>query len=120
LAYLDSYHRAALPVYFQVLKTPILAGRFFRQQDGAGRPRVVIIDETLARRLWPNASPLGKRLTYGYFPEEREGWFEIVGVVKHIRHHRLDADVREQVYFPHAQRPVKQMTLAIRTSSNPL
>src|SRR5262249_54081706 len=112
--------RAIMPDYFKVMKTPMLAGRFFTQQDGAGRPRVVIIDETLARRLWPNASPLGKRLTYGYFPEEREGWFEIVGVVKHIRHHRLDADVREQVYFPHAQGPVKQMPLAIRTSSNPL
>jgi putative ABC transport system permease protein len=112
--------RAITPDYLKVMKTPLLAGRFFTSQDGAGRPPVVIIDETLARRLWPNVSPLGKRLTYGYFPEKPEFWMEIVGVVKHIRHHRLDADVREQVYFPHAQRQNGGMTLAIRTASDPL
>jgi putative ABC transport system permease protein len=112
--------RAITPDYFKVMKTPLLAGRFFTPQDGAGRPPVVIIDETLARRLWPNTSPLGKRLTYGYYPEKPEFRMEIVGVVKHIRHHRLDADVREQVYFPHAQRQDGGMTLAIRTASDPL
>src|SRR5262245_739937 len=120
LASFEVDQRVIMPDYFKVMKTPLLAGRFFTEQDGAGRPRVVIIDETLQRRLWPNASPLGKRLTYGYFTNNPEGWFEIVGVVKHIRHHRLDADVREQVYFPHAQRPFKQMTLAIRGASDPL
>jgi putative ABC transport system permease protein len=112
--------RPITPDYFKVMKTSLLAGRFFTPQDGAGRQRVAIIDETLARRLWPNASPLGKRMTGGYFPEKPEVWFEIVGVVKHIRHHRMDADVREQVYFPHAQRQRSSMTLAIRTASDPL
>src|SRR5262245_9891903 len=120
LASFEVDQRAITPDYLKVMKTPLLAGRFFTPQDGAGRPPVVIIDETLARRLWPNVSPLGKRIAYGYFPEKPDFWMEIVGVVKHIRHHRLDADVREQVYFPHAQRQIGGMTLAIRTASDPL
>jgi predicted permease len=111
---------AITPDYFKTLKTPLLAGRFFTPQDARGKPRVAIIDETLQRRLWPNASPLGRRLTFGRFPDNPEVWVEIVGVVRRIRQHRLDADVREQVYFPHAQSSKIEMTLAIRTTSDPL
>jgi predicted permease len=120
LASFEVDRRVATPDYLKVMKTPLLAGRFFTPQDVSGRNRVVVIDETLARRLWPNASPLGKRVTWGRFPEKPEVWLEIVGVVKHIRHHRLDADVREQVYFPHAQQQTGRMTLAIRTTSDPV
>jgi predicted permease len=120
LASFEIDHRVATSDYLKVMKTPLLAGRFFTPQDVSDQNRVVVIDETLARRLWPNASPLGKRVTRGYFPEKPEAWFEIIGVVKHIRHHRLDADVREQVYFPHPLRPRSNMTLAIRTASDPV
>ena len=111
---------AITPDYFEVMQTPLLAGRFFTPQDTRESLRVAIIDETLARRLWPNASPIGRRLTFGRFPEKVEIWVEIVGVVRRIRHHRLDADVREQVYFPHAQSAKIQMTLTLRTTSEPL
>jgi len=120
LASFEVDQRVITPDYFRVMMTPLLSGRFFTPQDGPGRPPVVIIDETLARRLWPKVSPLGKRLTYSYFPQQPEIWLEIVGVVKHIRHHRLDADVREQVYFSQAQRQSRSMTLTIRTVSDPL
>jgi putative ABC transport system permease protein len=120
LASFEVDQRAITPDYLKVMKTPLLAGRFFTTQDGADRPPVVIIDETLARRLWPNVSPIGKRIAYGYYPDKPDFWMDIVGVVKHIRHHRLDADVREQVYFPHAQRQTGGMTLAIRTAADPL
>jgi putative ABC transport system permease protein len=102
------------------MKTPLLAGRFFTPQDARGQLRVAIIDERLQRRLWPNANPIGRRLTYGRFPERPGMWIEIVGVVKRIRHHRLDADVREMVYFPHAQSSRIGMTLVIRSASDPL
>jgi predicted permease len=120
LASFEVDRRTITPDYFRVMKTPLLAGRFFTPRDGSGGPPVVIIDEALAHRLWPNANPLGRRVTWGRFPENPEGWLEIVGVVKHIRHHRLDADVREQVYFPHAQQQTGRMTLAIRTTSDPI
>ncbi|MCI0392626.1 MAG: ABC transporter permease [Acidobacteria bacterium] len=118
LASFEVDQRAISPDYFKTMKTPLLAGRFFAPQDiGSGTPRFAIIDETLARRLWPNASPIGRRMTFGRFPEKPETWVEIVGVVKHIRHHRLDADVREQVYYPAL---FTGMTLAISTASDPL
>jgi predicted permease len=118
LASFEVDQRAISPDYFKTMKTPLLAGRFFTPQDiRHDMPRVAIIDETLARRLWPNASPLGRRLTFGRFPDKPETWIEIVGVVKHIRHHRLDADVREQVYYPAL---FSGMTLAIRAKSDPL
>ncbi|MGH9851014.1 MAG: ABC transporter permease, partial [Blastocatellia bacterium] len=111
---------AITPDYFKVMQTPLLAGRFFTPQDTRESPRVAIIDETLARRLWPNDSPIGRRLTFGRFPEKVETWVEIVGVVRRIRRHRLDADVREHVYFPHAQSAKIQMTLTLRTTGEPL
>jgi putative ABC transport system permease protein len=106
--------------YFKTMRTPLLSGRFFNDQDESGRPFVAIIDERLAQRLWPGESALNKKGTFGKFPEKPEAFFEVVGVVKHIRHHRLSADVREQVYFPHAQRRVPWMTLAVRSETDPM
>ena len=103
LASLVVTQSAVTPDYFKAMKTPLLAGRFFTPQDARDNPRVAIIDETLARRLWPNASPLGRRLTFGRFPDTAGTWAEIVGVVRRVRQHRLDADVREQFYFPPAE-----------------
>ena len=120
LASFEVDQRAITPGYFNTMRTPLLEGRFFTSQDVRGKANVAIVDETLARRLWPDASPIGRRFTFGRFPEKPEHWFEIVGVVRHIRHHKLDANVREQVYYPHALVPSTQMTLAIRAASNPL
>ncbi|MGH9940519.1 MAG: ABC transporter permease, partial [Blastocatellia bacterium] len=120
LASFEVDHRVITPDYFKTMKTPLLEGRFFTPQDTRDRPFVAIIDETLARRLWPNASPLGRRLTFGRFPDKPRVWVEIVGVVKHIRYHKLEGNVLEQVHFPHAQYSLSEMTLAIRAASDPL
>jgi predicted permease len=120
LASFEVDQRVITPDYFTTMRTALLEGRFFTTQDVRGKPYVAIIDETLARRLWPNASPLGHRVTFGRFPDKPETWIEIVGVVRHIRHHRLEAEVREQVYYPHAVASFSGMTLAIRTASDPL
>jgi putative ABC transport system permease protein len=119
LASFEVDQRVITPDYFATMKTPLLEGRFFTSLDVRGRPGVAIIDETLARRLWPDTSPVGRRFTFGRFPEKPETWIEVVGVVRHIRHHRLEAEVREQVYYPHALLSFTGMTLAIRTASDP-
>jgi predicted permease len=111
--------RVITPDYFAAMKTPLVEGRSFTSQDVRGKPPVAVIDETLANRLWPESSPIGRRFTFGRFPEKPEIWVEIVGVVRHIRHHRLDANVREEVYYPHALRSFTGMTLAIRTTTDP-
>jgi putative ABC transport system permease protein len=120
LASFEVDQRVITPDYFTTMKTPLLEGRFFTAQDVRSKPFVAIIDETLARRLWPNVSPLGRRVTFGRFPDKPETWIEIVGVVRHIRHHKLEAEVREQVYYPHAIASFSGMTLAVRTASDPL
>src|SRR4030095_10482339 len=120
LASFEVDQRAITPDYFTTMKTPLLEGRFFTPQDIRGKQNVAIIDETLARRLWPDASPVGRRFTFGRFPEKPENWVEIVGVVRHIRHHKLDANVREEVYYPHAIVSFSQMSIAIRTGTDPL
>jgi predicted permease len=119
LASFEVDQRAITPDYFTTMKTPLLEGRYFSDQDSS-KHNVAIVDETLAKRLWPDSSPIGHRFTFGRFPEKPTDWVEIVGVVRHIRHHRLDANVREEVYYPHAIVTFSQMTLAIRTVSDPL
>ncbi len=111
--------RAITPDYFTAMKTPLIEGRFFTSRDVRAKP-CAIIDETLARRLWPDASPVGRRFAFGRFPEKPDTWVEIVGVVRHIRHHKLEANVREEVYLPHAAVSFTGMTLAIRTTTDPL
>jgi putative ABC transport system permease protein len=119
LASFEVDERIITPDYFKTMKTPLMAGRFFGPQDVRGQPRVAIIDETLARRLWPNANPVGRRLTYGRFPDQPQTWIEIIGVVKRVRHQRLEADIREVVYFSHAQASRIGMTLVMRTNYDP-
>ena len=120
LASFEVDQRAITPEYFTTMRTPLLEGRFFTSQDVRSKPNVAIVDETLARRLWPDSTPVGRRFTFGRFPDKPADWVEIVGVVRHIRHHKLDADVREEIYYPHARVSFSQMTLAIRTAGEPL
>jgi putative ABC transport system permease protein len=119
LASFEVDQRVITPDYFTAMKTPLLEGRFFTSSDVRAKP-CAIIDETLAHRLWPDESPIGRRFTFGRFPEKPDTWIEIVGVVRHIRHHKLDANVREEVYYPHTTVPFTGMTLAIRTTADPL
>src|SRR6185369_1301716 len=85
LASFEVDQRAITPDYFTTMKTPLLEGRYFTDQD-YNKHSVAIVDETLAKRLWPDSSPIGHRFTFGRFPEKPTDWVEIVGVVRHIRH----------------------------------
>jgi len=107
--------RTATPDYFRTLGIPLMEGRFFEESDSADRPRVGIIDEQLARRLWPNLSAVGKRFR---FPGA-DVWTEIVGVVGHVRHDGLGVDRRPQVYWNYHQRAQPRMALAVRTNQDP-
>jgi putative ABC transport system permease protein len=93
----------------------LIEGRFFKDSDAMDRPRVGIIDERLARLVWPNQSAIGKR-----FRIELQGpWTEIVGVVGHVRHDGLGVDQRPQVYWNYLQRSQPRMALAVRTNQDP-
>lgn len=104
--------------YFRALRLPLQEGRFFDQRDGATAPAVGIVSETLARRFWPGAEALGRRLR---LPESNapDSWITIVGVVADVRHEVYDRSFRSILYRPLMQAPGSSMDFAIRTSTNP-
>jgi putative ABC transport system permease protein len=102
------------PDYFRAMGIPVLQGRSFTEQDTANAPRVVVVDEQVARLAWPGESPLGKRMRSS--PDSP--WAEVVGVVGHIRHESLESDQRLQIYWNYLQRARDHMTLVVRTPGN--
>ena len=110
-------YRVIAPEYFRAMGTPLLAGRTFTEEEAWRKPAAVIINQTLARRYWPNESPLGKRLKNG---APNSDWVEIVGVVADTRENELTAEVREALYLPYVASADPAMTLVLRTSLEPL
>lgn len=103
------------PGYFEALKIPLRAGRFFTSRDTASVEPVAIIDETLARQYWPNEDPLGKRIRGG----SRQAWSTIVGVVGHVKSADLSGDtVKGKYYFDMDQRPVKMASIVVRSAGD--
>src|SRR5579863_173044 len=103
--------RAILPGYFGAIGATMVAGRDFTGQDDPSHPHVVIVDDILARQLWPGESAIGKRINVSDSPQGpyqfQRDWAVVVGVVRHVRCHSLTAIVRPQIYvpFPLAPRP---------------
>ncbi|MEP6995984.1 MAG: ABC transporter permease, partial [Acidobacteriota bacterium] len=109
----------AEPGYFATLQIPLVKGRFFTEADGADSAKVVIVNESFARKWWPNGDPLGKQIKQG-FPKDRTPFREIVGVVADVRQESLDIASRPEVFIPWAQGPMSSMTLVARVSGSPL
>ena len=103
--------------YFRAMGVRLLRGRLFTEQDGRDAHTVAIINESLARRLWPNQDPIGQRLDIGL--TEKTNWQEIVGVVADVKGEALDASTTSEIYVPHPQMPVSAMALVIRSASDP-
>jgi putative ABC transport system permease protein len=109
--------RVASGDYFKAMGIPILEGRAFDARDTAASTPVGLVDERIARLMWPGESAIGKRFRVA--PHlMKTAWFEIVGVVGHIRHDSIDADPRTQVYWSFKQMPMDRMALAVRTEPN--
>jgi len=111
-------HCVISPDYFAAMGIPILKGRDFDERDTREAQKVTIIDERLAREYWPKEDPIGKRIRFGP-PEDNEPWHTIVGVVREVKHDRLDASTRMSVYLPFAQMPIGGSSLAIRSAGRP-
>ena len=110
--------RRILPNYFRAMEIPLLQGREFDQRDTGGKPDVVIINQKLARRYWPDNDAVGKRIRVG--PSENEPWLTVVGVVGNVSQTGLDAEPDLATYEPHAKRPWSEMILLVRTRNDPL
>jgi putative ABC transport system permease protein len=110
---------AVSPDYFKVMGVPLLRGRTFTAADNADAPQVVIINETMAKRFWPNEDPLGKQFCYGG-PGCGPPVLTIVGVVGDMRRTGFDAPVRYETFRPSTQYDVGTLTLVVRTVGDPL
>ena len=105
------YH-VATPEYFRAIGIPVQAGREFEDRDHAGAPAVAIINDTLARRFFPNQDPVGHHIGVA---NDNLAPREIVGVVANVKHFGLATDAAPEIYVPLAQDPWKFATLLIRT-----
>jgi predicted permease len=103
--------------YFAALRIPLRRGRHFATTDDASAPPVAIVNEAVARRHWPNESPVGKRIKVTAGPS---GLRTIVGVVADVRHGGLHEAPRPMVYIPHAQWGTGANAFVIRTTGDPL
>ncbi|HEY2389791.1 MAG TPA: ABC transporter permease [Candidatus Angelobacter sp.] len=107
--------RTVSPGYFQTMGMSLDRGRDFLNTDTDKSPLVVIVDETLARRYWPNGDALGKRVrTTGDPP-----WLTIVGVVNGVKDQSLAEDMLPHLYFPHGQQPDLRMYLVFHSAGDP-
>jgi putative ABC transport system permease protein len=111
-----AYGNVVTPSYFSVMGVPILAGRDFNDRDRRNMTPVVLINETVARREWPNENPIGKRITVRVGPPVAR---EIVGVVGDLKQDGLDKSPRPEVYAPYAQLSGGAMTYMVRTAADP-
>ena len=116
----EADRRTATPDYFKAMSIPLLRGRYFEARDTDGTPGVAIVDESLADTYWPKQDPIGKRLHFGGGGQQNPPWLTVVGVVRHVHNRTLEARSRVEVYVPENQLPFNGMTLAVRTSTNPL
>jgi putative ABC transport system permease protein len=115
----DEELRVITPDYFRVLKTPLLRGRFFSEADNADAPGVVIINDALAKKYWPNEDALGKRITFSDTRKPDPKWLTIVGITRSIRHRGLDLDPQPEYYLPLAQRARSSVILTVRSTQDP-
>jgi putative ABC transport system permease protein len=106
------------PNYFHTLGIPLLLGRFFTPEDSAGRPRVAIISQTIAQRFFHNKNPIGQTIKIGVgaaVPVARE----IVGVVGDVKDDGLGEAATMAAYEPYTQMAWSDMTLFVRSNSDP-
>ena len=114
-------HQIATPGYFEALGIPLRAGRLFTDADTADVPRVAIVSESTARRLWPGRDPIGRRLSMAAFTPGKPGraWRTVVGVVSDVRYRGIE-EVQLDVYDPALQVGRPADNILVRASADPL
>jgi putative ABC transport system permease protein len=104
------------PDYFKAMGIPLRRGRLFNDHDIKDAPRVAIINETMARKYFPDEDPIGKRINVTMGPTL---YREIVGIVGDVKHYGLDRDTPPETYEPYTQQPMSFMSLVVRTPGEP-
>src|SRR5262245_17289577 len=115
--------------YFATLKMPLVRGRMWQPADDARASAVAVINETMARRLWPNQNPIGKRVRDRSLVERRtqwiqyapghDGWLEVIGVVRDAPNRGLREPIAPAMYYPYSIALGDMAVLLVRTRGNP-
>jgi putative ABC transport system permease protein len=100
--------------YLGTMRVPLLKGRLFNEHDAADAKGRVVINETMARRHWPNEDPIGRRVRIAWDDLEDE----VIGVVGDVKHSGLDAEPRAMTYWPYARNAYGTMTVTVRTAGD--
>jgi putative ABC transport system permease protein len=106
---------AVSPQWFETMRVPMRRGRDFTAADNAQAPKVVIVNETFARRFWPEQNPIGKRVVVARWPDPAE----VIGMAADVKNRGIDQDTQAQLYLPFAQLPWGNMNLLVRTAVPP-
>jgi len=106
--------QAVSPGYTRTLRVPLLHGRSFTDGDDATAPRTVVVNETLARRFWPNQDAIGKKVWVGTLAPA-----QVVGVLADVKNISLAADTNPEVFLPFPQLAWAHLNLSVRTSNDP-
>jgi putative ABC transport system permease protein len=106
------------PDYFTTLRVPLLRGRTFHQQDRAGAKLVAIINQSAARKFWPEEDPSGKEIWVGVGWEQND-YGEIVGIVGDVKYGKVEELFKPQVYLPYTQPTEPASFVVVRTANDP-
>jgi putative ABC transport system permease protein len=105
--------RSVWPDYFATMEIPFRAGRNFSRDDAADSVNSTIVDEAMARALWPGESAIGKTV------KAYNRSFTVVGIVGSARHTRLDAAPQPTMYFPYSRMGAREVSIVLRTQGDP-
>ena len=105
--------------YFHTMRIPLLSGRTFSASDTREAKKVIIINQTMARRFFPNENPIGKRIQPSASDTADEPLREIVGVVGDVKHRTLWRAPDPEIYIPYDQLAIGGMTVVVRSSGDP-
>jgi putative ABC transport system permease protein len=106
------------PNYFRVMGIPLRAGRPFAQSDSTAAPKVMVINESMARRFWPDQDPIGQRVTMRDWGPPLTG--EIIGIAADVKADGLDSEARPMIYWHYTQFPQIFSNIVVRTDGDPL
>ena len=110
--------------FFKTLRMPLVIGRTFDGTDGAGTPRVVVVNRAMAEKYWPGESPIGKQVRARSMEVKPDGtppdWLTVIGVVGDVRTYGLETDARPEMYVYFRQTPswTTGMTALVRSSGS--
>jgi len=102
--------------YLKVMQIPLVAGRWINDEDRSNTRPVVVVDQRLAHKFWPNQNPIGQHLRY----DDKAEWSEVVGVVGDVRASSLEEDTSDGMrYYPYAQQRNDRVAFVVRSDGDP-